>query len=212
MTDWRGEISWWDLFFPAVKIARSSQIFVSAAHSLLLLLAVTATGRAQPLGENTGKAEVIVQPATPKLALNDDGFLVVGFDTLASFDFTPPSNEAATGDGKSIAVKGDDQIPARIRALNAKKVVVTGFMLPIKMDQGLVKEFLLVKDPMMCCYGVMPKLNEWVVVKMVAKGVPPLMDVPISFEGKLSVGVLYDNGYLTGLYLLEGEKQQRQNK
>jgi len=40
-------------------------------------------------------------------------------------------------------------------------VAVTGFMLPTKMDKGLVTEFLLVKESMMCCYGVMPKINEW---------------------------------------------------
>ena len=83
-------------------------------------------------------------------------------------------------------------------------------MLPVKTDKGLVTEFLLMKDPMMCCYGIMPKINEWVVVKMVGSGVAPLMDVPIGFEGKLQVGELYDNGYLTGLYLLEGEKQAAQ--
>jgi hypothetical protein len=36
--------------------------------------------------------------------------------------------------------------------------------------------------------------------------------VPISFEGKLKVGELYDNGYLTGIYLLEGEKQAELKK
>ncbi|MEI7567318.1 MAG: hypothetical protein WCJ10_05735, partial [Opitutaceae bacterium] len=75
-----------------------------------------------------------------------------------------------------------------------------------RMEGGLVKELLLVKDPMMCCYGVMPKINEWVVVKMIGAGVKPLMDVPITFEGKLRVGEMYENGYLTGVYLLEGEK------
>jgi len=124
----------------------------------------------------------------------------VGFDQLASFEFTAPESEAA-------APAAEKQIPDRIRELDAKRVAVTGFMLPVKMDGGLVTEFLLVKDPMMCCYGVMPKVNEWVVVKMVGKGVPPLMDVPITFEGQLKVGQIYEGGYLTGLYLLKGDKQ-----
>ena len=86
-------------------------------------------------------------------------------------------------------------------------VAVTGFMLPVRMEEGLVKEFLLVKDPMMCCYGMMPRINEWVVVKMNGKGVAPLMDVPITFEGTLSVGQIYEGGYLTGLYLLKGDRR-----
>ncbi len=124
----------------------------------------------------------------------------VGFDKLSSFEFVAPSDEAG-------APEAEKQIPEPVRELDAKKVAVTGFMLPVKMNEGLVTEFLLVKDPMMCCYGVMPKVNEWVVVKMNGKGVAPLMDVPITFEGTLKVGQIYEGGYLTGLYLLQGDRR-----
>jgi hypothetical protein len=126
----------------------------------------------------------------------------VGFDRLAAFEYTPPESETAV----------KDQIPAKIKALDQKKVAVTGFMLPTKMEKGLVKEFLLVKDAMMCCYGAMPKVNEWIVVKMNGAGVKPLMDLPITFEGKLRVGEMFENGYLTGVYLLEGDRMQPQTK
>jgi hypothetical protein len=121
----------------------------------------------------------------------------VGFDRLAAYSYTPPEGDNA---------KPTDQIPAKIKALDQKKVAVTGFMLPTKMDKGLVTEFLLVKDAMLCCYGAMPKINEWVVVKMNGAGVKPLMDLPITFEGKLRVGEMFENGYLTGVYLLEGDR------
>ena len=42
---------------------------------------------------------------------------------------------------------------------------------------------------------------------MVKSGVKPMMDVPLSFLGELKVGAMYENGYMTGVYLLEGEKQ-----
>jgi len=128
----------------------------------------------------------------------------VGFDRLASYTFVPPEADNATPN--AAPPSGAAQIPDKIKALDQQKVAVTGFMLPVKMDGSLVKEFLLVKDPMMCCYGVMPKINEWVVVKMVGKGVKPLMDIPITFEGRLRVGEMFENGYLTGLYLLEGDR------
>jgi hypothetical protein len=144
---------------------------------------------------------------TPAPAATADSYERVGFDKLASFAFNPPGFDAAApADTKPAPAKSDDQIPDRIKTYNEKKVAVTGFMLPVKMDGGLVKEFLLVKDPMLCCYGVMPKINEWVVVKMTGAGVKPLMDTPITFEGKLKVGEMYENGYLTGIYLLEGER------
>lgn len=145
----------------------------------------------------------LVLPAAAAVALcaagsaKADGYETVGFDRLASFNYTPPETENA---------KPTDQIPALIKALDQHKVAVTGYMLPTKMDKGLVTEFLLVKDPMMCCYGVMPKVNEWVVVKMAGTGVKPLMDLPITFEGKLKVGEMFENGYLTGVYLLEGDR------
>ena len=138
------------------------------------------------------------EPAAPEYA-------VVGFDRLASYAYTPPET-APTGPEPAPSASAN-QIPDRIKALDQQKVAVTGFMLPVKMDGGLVKEFLLVKDPMMCCYGVMPKVNEWIVVKMTGAGVKPLMDVPITFEGRLHVGEMYENGYLTGLYLLDGDRQ-----
>jgi hypothetical protein len=129
--------------------------------------------------------------------------LAAGFDKLASFEFTPPEDPAK-------AEAAEAQIPESVRKFDAKKVTVTGFMLPVKMDKGLVTEFLLMKDQAGCCYGVMPKVTEWVVVKMAGKGVPPLMDVPITFEGTLSVGQIYESGYLTGLYLLKGERRVEQ--
>lgn len=129
----------------------------------------------------------------------------VGFDRLASFTFTPADSDPAKPEVPPPS--GASQIPEVIKALDQRKVAVTGFMLPVKMEGGLVKEFLLVKDPMMCCYGVMPKLNEWIIVRMVGPGVKPLMDIPLTFEGKFHVGEMYENGYLTGLYLLEGDRR-----
>ena len=183
-----------------MKNQLSTRHSISAISWLLALL----VGVNAFAADNAAKVEPTAPPA-PKPVFNDDGFQVVGFDQLASFVYTPAELNPATPNAPPPTAP--EQIPAKIKALDATKVMVTGFMLPVKMDQGLVTEFLLVKDPMMCCYGIMPKLNEWVVVKMTGKGVVPLMDVPISYEGKLKVGELYDNGYLTGIYLLEGEKQ-----
>ncbi len=139
----------------------------------------------------------------------DNGYLRLGFDKLASYKFVPPAFDPAA-DPKAVPPTGNEQIPATVKSWSGKKAIVTGFMLPVKMDGGLVTEFLLVKDPMLCCYGVMPNMNEWVVVHMVNGGVKPLMDVPISFYGELKVGAMFENGYMTGVYLLEGEKMGEQ--
>jgi hypothetical protein len=128
-----------------------------------------------------------------------DGYLKVGFERLGSFPFV--------GDCSTVSAAATEaQIPAAIKKLNGQKVVVTGFMLPVKMGNNdeLTTEFLLLKSQLLCCYGVAPQANEWVLVER-PKGVKPLMDVPISFRGTLHVGAMFENGYLTGIYSLDGE-------
>ena len=134
--------------------------------------------------------------------VEEDGYLRLGFDRLASYRFVTPKFDPSTGQPQE---GGEEQIPAAVKAWSGRKAIVTGFMLPVKMEGALVTEFLLVKDAMMCCYGIIPNMNEWIVVRM-PKGVRPLMDVPIDFHGVLKVGAMFENGYLVGIYLLEGEK------
>lgn len=133
-----------------------------------------------------------------------DGCLKLDFDLLAGFKITPPpfdANAKPGSDGPSLGA----QIPDAIRGFDGREAIVTGFMLPIKMEGGRVTELLLMRSQMMCCYGVVPQINEWVLVRM-AKGVHQLMDVPVSFRGKLHVKELYENGFLTAIYMLDGEK------
>jgi hypothetical protein len=136
--------------------------------------------------------------------MDGQGYLKLGFDQLAGYTFTPPAFDPAMKPNEKPAT-GEEQIPALVKSWSGKKVIVTGFMLPVKMDKGLVTEFLLVRNQMACCYGSVPNMNEWVIVK-VKKGVQPLMDVPIQFYGQLKVGATFDNGYMTGLYELAGER------
>jgi hypothetical protein len=174
-------------------IFRELSLFRAVALNCALVLGLAAV--------STAVAETAGPVAAPEV---EGEYLVLGFDQLAGYSFTaPPFNPDA--DPKATPPSGEEQIPAKVKEWNGKKAIVTGFMLPVKMDNGLVTEFLLVKDAMMCCYGTVPNMNEWVVVKM-GKGVKPLMDVPISFYGQLKVGAMFENGYMTGIYALDGEK------
>ena len=57
----------------------------------------------------------------------------------------------------------------------------------------------------MCCYGKVPKITEWVSVKMTDKGVKAVIDQPITIHGKLYVGEMRENGYLVGIYRMDGD-------
>lgn len=131
----------------------------------------------------------------------------VGWDRLAGFAYAAPAYEADQ-DEAAIIAEAESQIPAEIKALNDQELAVTGFMLPVRMDGGKVVEFLLVSDPMVCCYGAIPKLNEWVSVRL-ASGIEPLMDVPLTFAGSFKVGPVLDEGYLTSIYELDNAKLVR---
>ncbi len=98
------------------------------------------------------------------------------------------------------------QVPARILELDGSKVMVTGYMLPLKLTGNRVSEFLLVSSPMICCYGTVPQMNNWIIVRMTGPGAPILMDSPIQFFGRLHVGKVVEDGVLAGIYLLDGEK------
>ncbi len=46
-----------------------------------------------------------------------------------------------------------------------------GFMLPMKVNGSLTTDFLLLKNQGLCCYGLPPKITEWVNVRMTGKGI-----------------------------------------
>jgi hypothetical protein len=133
----------------------------------------------------------------------DKAFEPLGFEVLASFHYAVPGFDAPA-DAAAAQAKG--QIPESVRKLDAKTVAITGFMLPTKFQDGKVTEFLLMKDQSACCFGAMPRINEWIIVRMGQGGIPPLMDIPLTLGGKLKVGELYEEGYLSAIYQLDGEK------
>ena len=151
----------------------------------------------------------------PRSALAEQGtrnsepvFASAGFDILSGYNIEisdellgPVTNNLA-----EISAKTDALIPAKVKAFDKKRVALKGFMLPLKVEGGLVTEMLIMKDQSMCCYGTVPKIHEWVSVKMSEKGVKPLMDQAVTLYGKLHVGEMRENGYLTGIYRMDGEK------
>ena len=141
--------------------------------------------------------------ATARPAVSSiEGYAPVGFDKLASYNFevddAPFTNKAPD--------KANDQIPALVKGFNDQKIAIKGFMLPLKVADGVVTEFLIMKDQSTCCYGAVPKITEWVSVKTGPKGMKPIMDQPISILGTLHVGAMRENGYLVGIYQMDGDK------
>ncbi len=74
------------------------------------------------------------------------------------------------------------------------------------MNNSLAVEALLMRNQNMCCFGTVPKVNEWIAVAIPGEGTRPVMDEPVTILGRLHVGNIRENGYLVGIYRLEAEK------
>src|SRR5258708_38275805 len=98
---------------------------------------------------------------------------MVDFGFLSSFsDETPdafedinPRRDDMNSDpyehGKA-TVKKKGAIPAYIQALDGQKATVEGFMIPMLMERDRVLSFILAQSQMTCCFGIAPKLNQWI--------------------------------------------------
>lgn len=158
----------------------------------------------------------------PDLKQDPDGYWLIDFRHLASFLYTPeevPAVRAADTEARTLDPMAqedvpapeppvaEDRIPARVRGLDGRRISLVGYMIPVAFDEnGLAKEFLIIRSPLVCCYGAVPAPNEWVVAKMNGKSVEAKMDVPLRFLGTLHVGEFYEGKAFTGLYRLDTEK------
>src|SRR3954471_8849836 len=205
----------------AILIAMTRLNHLGLAALLLAILAGCSQQNdfqpAKPVAEIKGKPIAESLPATSVVstqvipvavaATNSEpvainGYTKVGFDKLASFHYVMPDETSPTNQPPK------DQFPSTIKSLDAKPIALRGFMLPLKIEQGLVTEMLIMKDQSMCCFGTTPKITEWVSVKMNEKGVKPIMDQPVTLFGKLHVGEMRENGYLVGIYEMVGDKME----
>jgi hypothetical protein len=142
-------------------------------------------------------------PDIPAPESVDGGYFKLGFDRLSGYRFVPPEFDPVANP-KAVPPTGEEQIPPVVKAWDGHKAVVTGFMLPTKLDNGKAVEFLLMANQMACCYGTVPNMNDWVIVRAPG-GVPVTQDVPISFRGVFHVKAMFESGYMTGIYSLEAE-------
>jgi hypothetical protein len=156
--------------------------------------------RLQPVASATPAASDVVVPPTKGAG----GYWQVNFNYLTSYDYQAPG--AASFEPVKPAPGRTDGIPKNIRELDGRPVRLEGFMMPLAVEKdGSVKEFLIMRSVLTCCFGATPMPTEWVVVRPGKKSakVKPTMDVPLAFFGKFHVGELYRDGLFAGIYELE---------
>lgn len=161
-------------------------------------------GNSNYYAADAGAAKAAPVTVYPKI----DGYSLVTWGTLAHFAYLAPSIDEEI-DPKLWRRKKKPPIPAFIKALNGSAVAVAGFMIPLDTDDRGVQatSFILARSQATCCYGITPKMNEWIYVQM-KKGTSAeiLMDSPVTAFGDLTVGEKDDNNSGWSLYRMAGDK------
>jgi hypothetical protein len=135
------------------------------------------------------------EPKTdPQVQFPKDGnYYKLNFDVLSSFPAEVPDMVNPRVDPRLKGKKPDSTVPGSITALNGQKISVSGFMIPMLMYGDKVSSFILAQSRMTCCYGVVPKLNQWIYVKMDnGKTTESTIDIPVTVFGTFSVGGEFD--------------------
>lgn len=169
---------------------------MSPRRFLVCLSLALAAGLPCTRGDTVASPPATAAPSSPVLPID--------FGLLGGFEFTPPE----TVDEDAVANEttwGGDQVPAAIKKLSGRKIVIAGYMMPLKWKKDRVVEFLVLSNTMACCYGATPKLNEVIVVKS-KQGVEATLDAPVFFHGTLSVAPVVEDGYLSAIYAMECER------
>jgi hypothetical protein len=97
-------------------------------------------------------------------------------------------------------------IPPAVKRYNEQAVALTGYMLPTKMNEGKVVEFMLLPNTMACCFGKTPRINEIVQVRTTGKGFQHWNDIPIVVAGTFHVGAICNGTRVVGIYRLDCEQ------
>jgi hypothetical protein len=151
-------------------------------------------------------ASAATQAEAPSVVIDGQNAYALGFDRLAAFEYTiVDSATGATPEEVEVAKKRD-QVPAWIKIYQDKRIALTGYMMPLKIENGLTKKLIMMRDITTCCYGNVPNMNEYVVVSMQGEGVKAIQDVPVVLVGILRIAEKYENGYIVSLFQMDGEK------
>lgn len=135
-------------------------------------------------------AEAMLE-AERKLAEQIKSGKITGLDKILPFD-------ELTSWQYEDGLKG---MPKRLRDVSGKKVLMTGFMLPIDEVQN-IKEFLLVQSLWSCCYGQPPDIHGIVRVVMPKGKTTDYFFDPLKIIGTFKVEATVMDGYCVDIYQL----------
>jgi hypothetical protein len=177
-------------------------------HLLPLLAAVALGGcTGQSAAESTPAAQASVE-TRPAESI---GAKSPAADTPKS---ESPANAPAKGvtfdDIKLDLKKGDPFTPAiltpKVKQLDGKAITIRGYILPSFQQTG-IKQFVLVRDNMECCFGPGALLHDCILVEMAGPATATFTVRPVSVEGTFTIHeLLGPDGKHLAIYHLDGKE------
>ena len=95
-----------------------------------------------------------------------------------------------------------EMLPQAIEDLGGQKIRIGGYMLP-SFQQRDIKQFVLVRDNMECCFGPGAALYDCILVDMEGRGVDYTV-LPVTVEGTFTVKEYTSDGKHLAIYHLQG--------
>ena len=130
-------------------------------------------------------------------------YQLVQFFDLANFDYNPKER------WEVFPHKVENTIPAKIKALDGKKIEIDGLIMQLDVVVGGTRTFMLAVSQDVCGFGATPRINEWMYVTM-AEGRRVVIQ---GFEGYRVKGTLQvreqvEDGRVVGLYTMVADSVQ----
>jgi hypothetical protein len=140
-------------------------------------------------------------PKIEKLKENKDGYLIVPFSLLASYEYEIKQRTNVDG---VYEFYSETEIPEAVLNLRGRPIEATGYMLPVEVDdEGKITLFFLLANQQTCCFGDNIQYTEWIVVNV--KGGTDVFDLDrlVTVTGVMDVRADYQDGVFNGLYHME---------
>ena len=176
------------------------------AHPFNLRTLLTAAAYTTVIGTSWAAAGTDNASPPAQVVIRGQTLIDLTFQNLSYFPYEIIDGGTGASKAQIEAAMKRDQIPASVHAYDGKKVVVTGYLLPLQLDNGLAKKFVLMKDTNTCCFGGTPKMNDYVVCQMTGKGVEAVQDIPVQLIGTIHVQEKREDGYVVSLFTLDGDQ------
>jgi hypothetical protein len=144
----------------------------------------------------------LAPPASMRVRAADAEYQDVPFNILSGFDYELPDPLDPR------ATFNPNQVPAKVKALNGRKVSVRGFMLPFDVQPDGVSQFMLNASLDMCYFGAPVRMNDWIMVTMKPGKKAQFSHLAYQVAGVLEVGEQLKNGRVQSLYRLTADSAE----